>query len=124
MTTTASSQRKREDWETLASEILPSIQEHGGITPELRKKHDIGYLYRLQIALAKQGYDIHGKPIQVKPIQAKRPDAVAKQIAERRQKGEPFWLLEVASGMTHTQMAKLLGEHGHSMSKATNGSHS
>lgn len=122
MTTVAPSQRTREDWEELAEKLLPSLQEHGGITPEVRSKYGIGYVYGLKMALAKKGFNIHGQPLQVKPIAAKRPDAVAKHIANRRKKGEPYWLLEVESGMTHHQMTHLLREHGYALSgEAVNG---
>ncbi len=119
MTTVTSSRRKQEDWEELADKILPDLQENGGMTPALRKKYGIGYVYRLQVELGKKGFDLHGQPLNVKPIKAKRPDVVAKAIAQRRSKGAPYWLLAVESGMTHGQMERLVREHGYSFKDGT-----
>jgi hypothetical protein len=119
LTTVTSSQRKREDWEELADQLLPELQANGGMTAELRKQHGIRSVYRLQIALGRKGFDLHGRPLEVKPINAKRPDVVAKQIAGRRSKGEPFWLLEVESGLNRQQMERLLQEYGLTSTKNT-----
>ena len=115
-TTTANPQRTREDWDEVAEKILPSLEEHGGITPEMRDKYDIGYLYGLKMALAKRGRNIHGQELVLRPIKGKRPNVQAREIAERRQKKEPYWKLEVEAGMTHGEMSRLLKEHGYSFS--------
>lgn len=112
MSTITPSQRTREDWEALAEELLPEIQAAGGLTAEMREKHHIGHVYRIKMALAKLGYDIHGEPLKVRPIKAKRPETVAKEIAGRREKGEPYWLLEVEAEMSPPRMQRLMNEHG------------
>lgn len=112
LSTVTPSQRTREDWKTLAEELLPAIQAEGGLTTEMKQEHGIGHDYRMKMALAEIGYDIHGNPLKIRPLKAKRPDAVAKEIVTRREKGEPYWLLEVETGMSPTRMQKLMEEHG------------
>ncbi len=111
MSTTTPARRSRQDWENLAKEILPQLQ-NGTKMAELRERYDIGYLYHLRIAMAKLGYDLNGEPLNVRPITVKRPDAVIKEIARRRQKGVPFWLLEAESGMSHSQITRGLRDNG------------
>ena len=120
--TTVTSSRKREDWDELADRILPELREAGSITPDLRAKYQIGNdVYRLQLALARMGFDAHGQELHVRPIKVKRPGALAKQIAGRRAKGAPIWLLEVESGLSHYQMKRLMQEHGYSLARNGNG---
>ncbi len=125
-TVTKSERRTREDWEALAKEVLPELKS-GVPFSELSKRYGVKHVYPLRVAIAELGYDLKGQPLpeRVRPITVKRPEAVAKQVAARREKGSPFWLLSVETGLPGNSVKKLLSEHGyeHLLGRATkNGS--
>ena len=111
-TGTSPSRRTRADWEEIARQVLPQLQE-GTPLSELRERYDITRLYYLRIELARLGYDLHGRPLKVKPVPGKRPAVAAKHLAERREAGEPYWLLEAETGMSSRQMQRLMDDHGY-----------
>jgi hypothetical protein len=103
--------RSREDWKTLAQEILPALQS-GTTISELRERYSIGQTYTLKVELAKLGFSLQGRPLSIEPVEGKKPETLAKRIAKRREKGEPMWSLEVASGLGYADLQALLREHG------------
>ena len=111
-TVTTSTRRTRADWEEIAKQILPQLQE-GIPLSELRERYDITRLYYLRIELAKLGYDLKGRPLEVRPVAGKRPAVVARHLSTRRGEGEPYWLLEASTGMTERKIKDLLKEHGY-----------
>lgn len=111
--------RSAADWDELAREILPELQSGARVSDfagRIGSNTDA-----LRTALALQGFDPRGNPLEVTPLTGATPKTRAKRIAKRRQEKAPWWLLKAESGMSYTEMTTALHEHGFTLKGETNG---
>lgn len=104
--------RSAEDWDALATEVLPELQAGRRISDFAER---IGTNSdALRTALARQGYDPRGEALEVKEITASRPSTLAKRVAQRRQDKAPWWLLIAETNKSYGELRALLQDHGYS----------
>lgn len=102
--------RSAADWDALATEILPELQQGRRISDFADR---IGTnADALRTALARQGFDPRGEALDVKEITASRPSTLAKRVAARRQEKAPWWLLIAETKKSYGELIALLRDHG------------
>lgn len=96
--TTRRPNRSNEEWDKLAREVIVPALQAGTTMTELRAQYGAGVTIRR--ALARIGYNTKGQKMQVLRTTGSRPQVRAKRVAERREAGAPWWLLEMETEMS------------------------
>lgn len=119
MSTATRTHRSPAEWDALATELLPQIQSGERISNLSDRIGSNGDA--LRTALARQGYDPRGNPLEVHELTAARPSTLAKRVARRRQEKAPWWLLVVETGKSYGELISLLSDHGYTRKGELNG---
>lgn len=110
-TTTPRPRRSPADWETLARELLPELQD-GKSFADLEERIGAN-TDALRTALAQLGYNPHGEPMKLREIAARTPRTLARRVALRRLDGAPWWLISAETGKSYSELTGLLASQGY-----------